>query len=283
MAKANQVLANPADEALLKLYDDELLETNDLCINVATPFRQELQQDNHSLLQASLMDDDEVLQAADGLITILPRLVDAAQRVQANPNDKSAQEALAVLLDDVQSESRTISSSLVNSDVAPLKATINNITAKLNPHTYGAVDTATLLTSAQELAGAIAQLAANAKSDVYKRAGSAEAAAKELDAVLANLGNHVKANKSKPASKSQVAELLADLDKLTVASKKEPSTKEKEESLKKDSPQAVEAVADKLAKQAKTKGQQLSAPVLSACENVAEGLNKLAAAAKKHR
>lgn len=274
---ANRVIANPSDAQLLSLYETKLEGAQRGVRSILVPVKDEVSSDD--MLISAVIDDDEILHTADELITTLPKLVDASQRLQINPNDKKAQENLQALLNNIKEESHAIvASTIAVGDLSAYKASLDNILAKMNPMDAEHFDPKNLLNSAQDLAGAIAQLAANAKSAVCKRHGDEASAAKELDDILNNLDKYVGGHKDKPISKSDLDELLSDLDKVSIQTSKKSDVQVSVEA----APKELESVGNSLANVAKSKpAKESSKKILATCESVGTDLTKLAAASQK--
>ncbi len=98
--KANQLLASPREPAIKKAFLDEIKASKgkpwfvfeitppDLTYQIVNPFR------NETSNNMSWIDDDEVVQAADSLITALPQIVTVTKQFTAAPEDKKAEENL---------------------------------------------------------------------------------------------------------------------------------------------------------------------------------------------
>jgi hypothetical protein len=161
--KANQVLASPREPAVKKAFLDEVRASRELTHQLVDPLKLDESRPH------AWVDDDEVVEASDQLMTVLPKIVDVTQQYGNSPNDQVAMDNLKALMENVKVETRTIAATAVPTpEIVELKDRINTLIAKISPVVGGPTDLDSLLGSASTLAGSLTQLIAHARATMQK-------------------------------------------------------------------------------------------------------------------
>lgn len=278
--KVNAVLQDPSNEALQKDAAKQI-DSAILSISSATdPLKSEMQEG----IRTATRDDAQAMQSAKKLMQKLKELEELAQKIKANPNDAQLRQKWKDLLDEIQEESRALATSQPDNPlIQALKKQIDQVIASLGITADGYIDLNGLGLAANNLAGLIAKMSGLAQKDINNRTGEG-ASSDEMDKILQGLEAFVKNSQGKEINKKDLDFLLAQLDKMNVATPKpKPAVNKVQDPPVSVVSDSLEGVANALAeasKRANKNRNEKTKHLIDDCQKVSEELKKFAEACK---